>query len=373
MASTSLWVLEVLLEEGSVVKRAPFSVASIVEEGLARKRAGLPIPENRQFLFDSKNWDETVIILTHPKSGAESLIVTRDPQVIELARASYHKRFEAVGTWIRAHCEVRGNSSTAAPLFHVDRFIRSLDGFRGWHFKLDDQPGKFIVSKKLSRSDETARFQALEELGRVLDCLAVAVGVGVHTWHRTAGPIPREVPALSWGKEEQMLPEPTVEELHQIDAWTGSEWRCVIARALNQSYCEISKQAKLVVLWSACEQVFAQDPERMLSDEAVGSIVCCLASCEELADDADTLRRTQNLLADWLKKLAKKTRNDLIAEAIAPLLGVTSEESARRLRQAFGLRGRFSHSLSEAENAEVDESLAFLHAALTRALETNEA
>lgn len=358
-----------LLNEGYLVKRDPFPVASIVEEGLARQRAGEPIPKDREFLLNPANWDETIIILLHPKTGEQVLVVTREEQVIKAARAKYRERFEPVGLWIRAHCEARGSSATSAPVYHVDRFIEPLDGFRGWSFQKDDIPSRFIVSKKLDVVDESSRIAAVGELEHILGCLAAAIGLGLHIWHLAVSHIPKGFPATSWGKVEHVLPPPTSDELQQLDVCVATPEVWAIANGMNRAYCENSKQARLTTLWSSCEQLFKTGGKRLLGDDEVDRIVAQLDSIEMLAEDQDLLAKTRKLLEDWLKKLKKQTSNELMGENIADLLGISNGESTRRVREAFKLRGMFTHSLSDAETIRVDESLAFLHSALQHLLE----
>ena len=370
MDSVNAKQLRTLLNEGNIVERPPFSVASIVEEGLARKERGMPIPGDRAFLLDPRNWDETVIILRDPTSNCRSLIVTRDQRVIEMAQASLLERFEPVGIWIRARCELRGGSATTAPDFHVDRLVKSLVGVRGWIFEPDDQPGRFFVSKMIRETGEHTRTQNLLDLAEMLDSLAVALGKGVHTWHLAVSSIPKEAPAVSWGKEEHMVSPLSAAEVSSIGKPLVDSRKRLIAGALNRSYCEISKQAKLTALWACCENVMAGEPERMLTDETVDAIVGALETCEQLVDDCELLQKARPLLTDVLKKLSRKTRNDRISERIAALLGISSKDARRQVSRIFKLRGDYVHSLVDTGTAsEADTALAFLHSALLRELE----
>ena len=219
-----------LLNDGYLIKRKPFLVASIVEEGLARQRAGLPIPQDRQFLLDPSNWDEMVIILRHPKSGEEALVVTGDEAVVHLASDEYERQMKPIGSWIRVHCMTQGGASPNAPIYRLDKLIPSLDGLRGWTFEAGDTPSQFVVSTKMDEIDADAQQTTIDEITSLLDCLAAALGIGIRIWHLSASHIPRSYPAVSFGKVVKVLPALTDDEKQRIEEYLTSQQKRSVAQ-----------------------------------------------------------------------------------------------------------------------------------------------
>ena len=361
---TYLETFQSLLDKGYFVKRRPFPVSSIVDEGLARERAGLPIPENRAFLLDPGNWDETVVILQNPQGGDEALVVTKDEKVLQLANEQYESRFEPVGTWIRVHCAVEGAPTVTAPMYRVDELVPSLNGIWRWEFEPDDVPSQFIASLRIDDVTEQAKYEALRELKGLLDGLAAVLGIGIRIWHQSIAPVLRELPSATFGKEVRMLRPLSEEEKQQIDNIASSEDSAKVADGLNRAYCESSCKARFNAFWTACEDVFRTDGERLLLNNEVTEIVEFLPKIESLASDDERLKKATESIPNRLQDFHSRSRNERIGGSIARVLDISEDEAVQKIKTAASLRGKLTHTLSAADRSHLKQSQAFLYGAL---------
>lgn len=336
--------------------------------GITRKSIGITvnvfsIQTNSKILLDPANRDKSLIMLTHPSTGHRVEILTSDERTISRANEQRRYQEEPVGTLVTATCAAGGGPSSNLGISHLDYLVPSLDGLWGWKFTLGDDVGMFQAQMRLESTDRAAAAEAVNKLRLLLDCLAVNLQCAFRMKYYYFASIPRCEPFVSSvGPEERMLPSVTHEEIDGIKAALSSLKAVKAAAGLNEAYAENWPPSRLARLWAAAEDVFGSKPQRLLSEEEVECLVCAAEGIESLSKDSERLKKLKDTLTSPLQ-LPLENRNRNMAEAIAPIMGISVKEAHSKVSTASKLRGKHGHGISrDAEGMEASEK--FLQEAL---------
>ncbi|MGA8848950.1 MAG: hypothetical protein WB564_03900 [Dehalococcoidia bacterium] len=354
--------LERLLADGYLIVGYVLPFSKFTPESIANTISVFSIQLAPEILLDPHNNAKSLVMLRHPSTSHQVEIVTSDERTISRANEQLRYQQEPIGTLIRARCAALGGRTSYQRIFHLDRLVASLKDLWGWDFKLGDAVGTFEVVIRLKSTDRGAIEETIDKLQRLLDCLAISQQVGFHIQHCSVAPIPRLEPSVSFGPEEMMLRPVAPGEIDNIEATLSSREVSVAARGLTQAYCETSIPSRLSMLWAAVEDVFDSKPKPLLNEEEVKYLVAQARGIESLRNDSDRLKRLKKALSDP-DRMPLLTRNKRMANAIAPIMGMSVDDVYRKVRTASELRGKHGHQLlKNSENIEASEK--FLQEAL---------
>lgn len=342
-----------LLADGYLVRRI-FSPSEIPPE--------LVTNLDPEILHDLSNRAKSLVILRHPSAGHQIRILTSDERTIRRAKEQRCYQQEPIGTLVRAYCAALGGRSSHQRIFHADHLVVSLDGLWGWRFELGNAVGTFEVVIRLESIHRGAAEEAVDKLQHLLDCLAVSRQVGFHIQYCSITPIPRLELAYSVGSEGRWLSSVTPEEIGKIEASLSSAKARAAAAGLNQAYIENCMPSRLARLWAAAEDVFSSKPELLLMEEEIRHLLDVAKGIGSLRNDPNRLEKLEEVLRDP-NRLSLKNRNRRMAEALAPIIGISVEDAYSKVRIASHLRGRHVHHISRNWEA-IEASEEFLQEAL---------
>lgn len=358
--------LERLLADGYLLVGYVLPLSNLTSESIANAVSVFSIQLDAESLLDPSNKAKSLVMLKHPSTGHRVDILASDEHTIRRANKQLRYQRERIGTLMRAHCAALGGRASRQRIFHLDRLVASLDGLWGWKFILGDAVGTFEVVIHLESTDRKTTEEAIDKLQRLLDCLAISQQVGFHIQHCSVASILRLEPSVSIGPEEMMLPPVTPEEIGNIEAAISSTEAVVAAEGLNQAYIENCMPSRLSRLWAATEDVFGGKPELLLKEGEVKYLVDQAKGIESLRNNSDRLKKLKEALSDP-NRLPLISRNERMASAIAPVMGISIEDAYHKVRTASELRGRHGHQLlANWEDMEASEK--FLQEALQRYL-----
>ena len=354
--------LERLLADGYLLVGYVLPLSKLTPESIANTISVFSIQLAPEILLDPPNRAKSLVMLRHPSTGQQVEILTSDQRTIKRANEQLRYQREPIGTLVRAHCAALGGRTSRQRIFHLDRLVDSLKGLWDWDFKLGDTVGTFEVVIRLKSTDTGAIEETIDKLQRLLDCLAISQQVGFHIQHYSVVAIPRLEPSVSIGPEEMMLSPVTTEEIHNIVGAISSSEAVVAAEGLNQAYIENCMPSRLSRLWAAVEDVFSGKPKLLLKEAEVKYLVDQAKGIESLRTGSDRLKKLKEALSDP-NRLPLVSRNERMADAIAPILSINVEEAYSKVRLASELRGKHGHQLlANWENIEASEK--FLQEAL---------
>lgn len=354
--------LEQLLADDYLVIGRVFRFSELTPESIANFVSVFSVQLAREILLDPSNQTKCLIVLRHPSTGHQVEIVTSDERAIGRADEQLRYQREPIGTLIRAHCVALGGRTSHQRVFHLDRLVASLGGLWDWDFRLGDVVGTFEVVIRLESTDTGAIEGTVDRLQRLLDCLAIFQQVGFHIQHCSVVPIPRLEPSVSFGPEEMMLRPVALGEVDSVVATLSSREASVAARGLTQAYCETSIPSRLSMLWAAAEDVFGSKPEPLLDKEEVKYLATQAKGIDSLRNDSGRLKKLREALSDP-DRMPLLSRNERMANAIAPIMDMRVDDVYHKLRTASQLRGKHGHQLlRNSENIGASEK--FLQEAL---------
>ena len=354
--------LERLLADDYFVIGRVFHLSELAPESIANFVSVFSIQLAPKILLDPSNRTKCLVMLRHPSTSDQVEIVTSDERAISRANEQLRYQREPIGTLIHAYCAALGGRTSHQRIFHLDRLVAGLKGLWGWDFKLGDAVGTFEVVIRLESTDREAIEEIIGKLQRLLDCLAISQQVGFHIQHCSVASVPRFEPSVSFGPEEMMLRPVGPGEIDDMEATLSSREASVAARGLAQAYCETSIPSRLSMLWAAVEDVFGSKPRPLLDEEEVEYLIAEARGIESLQNDSDRLKKLKEALSDP-DRMPFLTRNERMANAIAPVMGTSADDVYRKVRTASQLRGKHGHQLlKNSENIEVSER--FLQEAL---------
>jgi len=116
------------------------------------------------------------------------------------------------------------------------------------------------------------------------------------------------------------------------------------------------------MLWSAVEEVFKIEPERLLTYDEIKNIIEAAEGIESLKKDKTRLKRFKDAIQNP-NRLPLKSRNEGIAENISCVTDISEDEVYSKIRKATSLRGKHVHKLS-LNWKEIEESEKFLQTSL---------
>jgi hypothetical protein len=355
--------LERLLADGYLIVGYVLPFSRFTPESIANTISVFSIQLAPEILLDPSNKTKYLVMLRHPSTGQQVEIVTSDKRAISRANEQLRYQQEPIGTLICACCTALGGRTSRQRIFHLDRLVASLKGLWDWDFKLGDTVGTFEVVIRLKSTDRGAIEETIDKLQRLLDCLAISQQVGFHIQNYSVVAIPRLGPFVSSiGSEERMLRPMAHEEIGDVEATLSSHEASVAARGLSQAYCETSMPSRLSRLWAAAEDVFGGKPELLLKEAEVKYLIGEANRIESLGNDPDRLKKLKDALSSP-DRLPLVTRNERMADAIAPILGIGVKEAYSKVRLASELRGKHGHKLLE-NWANIEASEKFLQEAL---------
>jgi len=348
--------LERLLADGYLLIGYVLPLSKLTSGSVANAVSVFSIQLDAEILLDPSNKAKSLVMLKHPSTGHRVDILTSDEHTIRRANEQLRYQREPIGTLIRARCAALGGRASHQRIFHLDRLVASLDGLWGWKFILGDAVGTFEVVIHLESTDRKTTEEAIDKLQRLLDCLAISQQVGFHIQHCSVASI------VSIGPEEMMLSPVTPEEIGNIEAAISSTEAVAVAEGLNQAYIENCMPSRLSRLWAAAEDVFGGKPALLLEEEEVKYLIAQAKGIESLRNNSDRLKKLKKALLDP-NRLPLVSRNERMASAIAPVMGISVEDACHKVRTASELRGKHGHQLlANWEDMEASEK--FLQEAL---------
>lgn len=361
--------LERLLADGYFVIGRVFHLSKLAPESIANFVSVFSIQLSPKILLDPCNKTKSLVMLRHLSTGHRVEILTSDERTISRANEQLRYQEEPIDTFIGVRCAALGGSSPHQRVFHLDQLVASLDGLWGWKFTLGDVVGTFEAEMRIGSTDRSVIEEALDKLQHLFNCLAVSQQVGFHIQHYSVRQTRRCGPSHGfWGPEERMLLPMTHEEIGKIEATLSSREASVAARGLTQAYCETSIPSRLSMLWAAVEDVFGGKPKPLLNEEEVEYLVAQARRIESLRNDSDRLKKLKEALSDP-NRLPLVSRNERMADAIAPILSISVEEAYSKVRLASELRGKHGHQLG-VNWKDIEASEKFLQEALRSYLKT---
>ena len=356
--------LDNLLANGYLIVGPVMFLSELTQNSIANFLSVFSVSLSPQTLLDPSNRNRALIMLRHPSTGHRIEIISSDDHVITRAKGQRSYQEEPIGLLIRALCSALGGRSSRERIFHLDQLIPSLNGLWNWQFNLGERVGTFEAIKRLETTDRGSAEEALDKLNHLLDFFAYLYKVGFYIQHLSISKIPRLEPTVSDGPEERMLTAVTKENIHDIEVVLSSPKAIVAVRGLNQSFIENCMPSRLSMLWAAAEHVFSNKPERLLSNAEITSLFKAAEIIESLRMDPQRLGDFKKALQDP-DRLPLKNRNLRMAEAIAPVMNITTEVAYTKVRTASKLRGKNVHRLSH-DWKDIEDSEKFLQEALLR-------
>jgi len=360
--------VERLLSEGYLVAEPVYPLRQLNRQSIDRFVRFFHVETAPETLLDPGNKDKLLVILGHPNTGGRVEILACDEATITRVNKQLDYQREPVGTVIHARCVVVDNSSRDRQTCHgLDRLVASLDDLLGWRFTLlGNRPPTFGVEMRLESTDIHSVEEAKETLKRLLDYLAYSERIGFHIQDLVVGPIRRcslNPYVLGIGSEERLLDAVTPEEIAGIGSILARPKTRAAARGLNRAYVENYMPSRLSILWAAVEDVFSTKPQPLLSLEERNTLLNQAEQIATLKADGDRLDRLKGALSDP-DRLPKKSRNERIAQSIAPIIGTSEDKAYSELTRASRLRAKNVHKLSEDDWPAMAASIRFLEQVL---------
>ena len=355
--------LELLLDNGYHVVGPVKPLVELKQKSFLNFISVFSIKLSQQILLDPSNRNKTLIMLRQPSTGQQIEIITSEDHIITMAKTQQNYQNETIGMLIRSRCCALGGQSSNERIFHLDQLVASLDGFCNWQFKLGETVGVFEATKRLETIDRGSAEEELVKLNQLLDFLAYFYQVGFHIQHSTISQIPRLEPTVSVGPTERMLTAITQKEiLPDLEVMLASPKALVAIKGLNQSYIENCMPSRLSMLWATAEHVFSSKPERLLSIDEITFLFKTAETIESLKKDKQRLEKLKNALNDP-DRLSVKSRNLRMAENIALVMHISTNEAESKVRKASQMRGKNLHRLSQ-NWKDIEDSEKFLQEAL---------
>lgn len=312
-------------------------------------------------IIDSSENDKSTIYLWQQSKDNRIKLITSDKKTIEKAKEQYQYQNESIGTHIHAICTVIGVKSNDP----IKDLISDLDGLWDWKIKLKNDTGIFEVDIRIDSTEKKDALMVIEDLQELLDYIGAKRKIGFYIRHYSFNPIRRLGLHTYFGELEEFIKPLTFDEIDFIKNKKLSVEVITAAQGLNKSYIEIQPSGRLIRLWSAIENIFSDEGNRMLTKDELYSITGFIEGIESLkkVDVKDTRIDT---IKSVLYNIRSESRNRRIANNVTPYVSISKDEAYEKVKDCWELRGKHAHSLSEEDWKKLNESNKFLEGILLK-------
>jgi hypothetical protein len=314
---------------------------------------------NREFFLDPENKDKYLIQFRDLKKNKRIEVVTEDKKAINKAMEYHSYLNQPIGISIHAACVAIGSGSSDMMIAHLDRLIPSLKEVFGWKFKLINRTGAFSADIKIISTSKVKEHQALDQLKRFLDALAITKNTGFHIQYYSVTPIPRHRAPYwgGWGPTEHMIPPLNDKEAEKIiNIVNASDNVTYASRGLNQSYLENLLPSRVTRLWATVEHIFNTDPKPLLKENEIDELINSAKNIDSL--DKERLNNLKSAISSP-ERLPLVGRNKRIAKSIASLMHINEKGVLEKINIASKTRGKNVHEIND-EWEELKNSEKFL-------------
>ncbi|NMC67326.1 MAG: hypothetical protein GYA61_03775 [Spirochaetales bacterium] len=326
---------------------------------------------NREFFLAPENKDKYLIQFRDlKKKFKREEIITGDKKAINKAMEYKAYLNQPIGISIHATCVAMGSGSSDMMIAHIDRLIPSLKEVFGWKFKLINRTGAFSADIKIHSTNKVKEHQALDQLQRFLDALAIIKNTGFHIQNYSVAPIPRHRAPHGggWGPTEHMIPPLNDKEAKNLINIINANDKVICAsKGLNQAYIENLLPSRVARLWATVEHIFNTEPQPLLKQNEIDKIINSAKDIGSL--DKERLNNLKGAISSP-ERLALVGRNKRIAKSIASLVNINEKEVHEKIRIASEARGKNVHEISD-EWKVLKESEKFLQEVLLSFINQN--
>lgn len=360
--------LQNYFKKGYKVLRSPKLISKIDDNDFKIFKKVYNIKMKKKDLLP--NIGKHMIIIRNSVDQKEFL--TNDKDAIDIAKEQLAYQLEPVGNKIKFYYLIMGGIKYHYPpnYIHVDNFIKNLDRLIDARIDKGEYPGTFEVVLSLNTLDNSVIQKKVKEIINFFDYLSTIRRIGFLLLYYIVTPIRRSMPLAEISTKEQWM-IPPINETEIICKKYIKDKILIACKKLNQSYTEAYPYNKLVMLWSAVENIFSNSSEHLLTNMEKGSINEFVEKLETLKNDQKRLNKFKSLINDR-KIFHKENRNDMISKEISALLNDKDKEKIKKkICRSASLRGKFLHELKSDEIAEINELNIFLEKVLLKYIEIN--
>lgn len=337
-----------LISQGYMVVGFVMPMNRFAADSVANSRTVFSIRTAVEELLNPRNRNKHLILLRRLSDGDQIELITDEMAAVNRANEQIAYQREPVGQIIRARCAVLGSEHDDERIFHVDRLIPSLNGLSEWEISMDETAGIFQAVLRLDNIEKDKALLAIERLEQLLNSLASVIGVGFRLQHHSIAHLMRADVSVSFGPTERNLQPLSQEQISRVEKMLSVDAALEAADGLNQSYVENLMPSRVARLWAAVEHLFSSEPKHLLSEDEIKELIACADRITPLANDDGRMKRLKEALKNP-DRLSLKGRNERLADAIGPLVGITSAEALDRIRKISSLRGKHVHQLSSGD------------------------
>jgi hypothetical protein len=312
-------------------------------------------------------WTREVKALPLARSdGEKRMFYFITPETAELAERLVAEQRTVTRYTLCVYCSAIGPDVVHGRIVDFTKIIPAVREQTGWDVRESKHPGVFEVHEEVVSADIGAIERRLAEIDRVALALSLRNGLGFYVLEHSAHPIFVGEPLnIVVGLSVRLLSLPEVEAYNAIAELEGDQRRYAAALALREIYSQVTARTKLIIGWSAIEDLFPSAPDHLLSESAVVELIGLVERHSVLSVDHELRDRVTRIIQDP-QFFAKQRRNERLAAQIAPLLGQTYEATYRSIREASSARGKFAHA--NPQDFDVREHVQFFERVLAAVL-----
>jgi hypothetical protein len=322
-----------------------------------------PLAEERLVEIKRATHDRTTHIIFLFRAGEPGLVTypIEDAGELELAQREVEAGRRIIGYDLHITCGARDVLGE----LEVGSFAENIRHLTGWEVSIDHRGKTFTVLFRLEGESQQEGYTRIAELEEALIAISIKNKIGCDVLNVAWGP---RYAAQPFSIVPSGRPTPIPREIGQDDIERIRRSRDKLPAHflsdLAKFYGRVTYGSKVIFGFSLLEGLFDEKPEHILSDDEVSMILRKASEIGSIASNQAKIERLEKTLKD-ASLMAKKTRNERIAQNVAKLMNISEEVASEKIRALSKARGKRAHSTTE--NIEgLSEAFAFIEEILDR-------
>jgi hypothetical protein len=309
-------------------------------------------------LLPQQFWDKEVKALTmRSPDGAVGSFLYTTPEADEIVRRLVEEQSAVTGYFLCVYCCAVGTDATAGRQVELKGLIGDLHALTNWDIRESKYPNVFEVHSYAASNDKSALEERVNEVERVCLALSLKNGLGFQISTSSHPTFVGQACSIVAGLVVRLPETVSTVNLEALAHVESDERRLSAALALRDVYSQVTTRTQLIVAWAAVEDLFRSSATHVLGADGLLELSQIIEGVLGAPEGNPASERIIKVLQN-ADLVPAKSRNERLAERIAPVLGADEKAVYADLRQASAARGKVAHSA--ASDADLREPIAFL-------------
>jgi hypothetical protein len=290
-----------------------------------------------------------------------------DQDTIRFANDLVADASSVIGYSLCVYLSAIGENTIHGRTVHLGIVAQCLRDLKGWRVVESQYQNVLEIRFEIEGDDQEKLQQCIDEVEKVAISLSLANQLGFAVACYSPGPKYRGQPfAITAGIEERLAKAISATDIEQSEQLASDERCRMAAHALQTIYSQVTPGARLIKGFAALEKVLQDDIdsglEHILDGNEIEAVINAVNEIFPKPTDKAKRDKLDNVIRDK-GRLAKKNRNQRMADVIARILEEDEGNIFALIQEISKIRGKHAHEICASVDA-VDDKIKLIERVL---------